>query len=529
MVKLFPPNGHHPMTGEAPAMTGAAWPEGPAKIAYMTNGAKNRLHDIGKNRPHDRPKNRPEIINPVGLVGVMDTGALRGVLVSCKQISWCSRVRLLGLLLLVDYICRHLKKGTISISADLAHQFVSKLRKRVDPTTVTEPLLLLVRIGILRVVRPAAFVHVKTSAVYCFADLYANKKLRFEVVLTPKLGQKRACASDRREKRFNRKFPWRETLLADLSAIRFSESARPIIAKGYSGKGVENLLRVVSSVDTQNHSVKVSERGQITTSIGSCPRELQPHLLLEGELTVFCDISNAHWNFLPLILANRLAHVSDESGRQEYVNNGWREHNRLVVLLNDGDFYRKWCVDPQDEAERKGKKNILNILLNSRNEVCENNVLYRRLRAEFPITFRIIEDIKRRDPRNLGKQLHRFTADAVAAALLETQRSGIAVIPHVDALICQERNRLQVCVVLGKQIFAVTGVCSAVGGIRYSPLTEIEAEVLAFDENTPSYDGMSYDEWEAVRLIKCVAALKLMRRCPPLFAPLATCGLTRAA
>jgi hypothetical protein len=40
---------------------------------------------------------------------------------------------------------------------------------------------------------------------------------------------------------------------------------------------------------------------------------------------------------------------------------------------------------------------------------------------------------------------------------------------------------------------------------------------------------MSYDEWEAVRLVKCVAALKLMRRCPPLFASLATCGLTRAA
>jgi hypothetical protein len=33
----------------------------------------------------------------------------------------------------------------------------------------------------------------------------------------------------------------------------------------------------------------------------------------------------------------------------------------------------------------------------------------------------------------------------------------------------------------------------------------------------PSDDGMSYDEWEAVRIVKCIAALKLMRRCPPLF------------
>jgi len=63
------------------------------------------------------------------------------------------------------------------------------------------------------------------------------------------------------------------------------------------------------------HFVKVSERGQITTSIGSCPRDLLPHLLLDGEPIVSCDIANAHWNFLPLILANRLNHVSGEVGR----------------------------------------------------------------------------------------------------------------------------------------------------------------------------------------------------------------------
>ena len=312
--------------------------------------------------------------------------------------------------------------------------------------------------------------HVKTSAVYRLEDAYRNKQIAVEVVLTPKLAQKRASADDRREKRLNRKFPWREKLLADLGAISFSDSARPIIARGLSTKGGDNLRRLVSAVDAQDHFVKVSERGQITTSIGSCPRDLQPHLLLDGEPIVSCDISNAHWNFLPLILANRLDHVSGEPGREEYVKDGWGEHNRLVALLSDGDFYRIWCVDPQDDAERHGKKNILNILLNSKNEVCENNVLYRKLRAEFPITFRTIEDIKRKDHRNLSKQLHRFTADTVGAALLEIQREGIAAIPHVDALICQEKNRLRVCEALGKQIFAATGVCSAVGGIRYSPL-----------------------------------------------------------
>jgi len=254
----------------------------------------------------------------------------------------------------------------------------------------------------------------------------------------------------------------------------------------------------------------VSERGQITTSIGSCPRDLLPHLLLDGEPIVSCDIANAHWNFLPLILANRLNHVSGEVGREGYLKDGWGEHNRLVALLSDGDFYRAWCADPRDDAERHGKKNILNILLNSKNEGCENNVLYCKLRAEFPITFRIIEDIKRKDHRNLSKQLHRFTADAVAAALLEEQRNGVALIPHVDALICQEKNRERVCKALGKEIFEATGVCFSVGGIRYWPLTDVEAEALAFEESAPSDDAMSYDEWEAVRLVKCVAAMKLL-------------------
>lgn len=167
------------------------------------------------------------------------------------------------------------------------------------------------------------------------------------------------------------------------------------------------------------------------------------------------------------------------------------------------------------------EKNVLNILLNSKNEDCERNALYWRLREEFPITFRTIEDLKSKGHRNLSKQLHRFTSDAVATALLEVQHEGIAAIPHVDALICQEKHASAVCETLGKHVFLRTGACATVGGLRYSPLTETEKEALAFDETAPSDDSMSYDEWEALRLVKCAAALKLMRRCPPLFAPIA--------
>jgi hypothetical protein len=427
----------------------------------------------------------------------------------------------LGLLLLIDYICRNLKKGSITVSADLAHSFTSKIRKRDRPSTFTEPLHLLCVIGVLQKLRPAVFAHVKTSAVYCFTDPYCKERLQLEVVLTPKLAQKIAGSDERRENRLNRKYPFRKQLLRDLGAVSFSDSARRIIAQGHSSKGSENLLRLVSAIDAQEHFVKVSERGQITTSIGSCPRDLHPHLLLDGEPIVSCDVSNAHWNFLPLILTNRLHHFSCELGWEKYVNDGWREHNRLIALLSDGDFYCTWCVDPESEHERDEKKIVLNILLNQKNEKCQQNRLYQRIRAAFPITFGIIEDIKRDDRRNLSKQLHRFTADAIATALLEAQGEGIAAIPHVDALICREKDRERVCEVIGRQIFEATGVCCTVGGVRYSPLTENEKQVLAFDEIATSNDCMSYDEWEAVRIVKCVAALKLMRRCPPVFAPVA--------
>jgi hypothetical protein len=265
-------------------------------------------------------------------------------------------------------------------------------------------------------------------------------------------------------------------------------------------------------VDAQEHSVKVSERGQITTSIGSCPRELRPHLLLDGEQAVACDIANAHWNFLPLILANRLNYASRKpADRKKYIIDGWREYNRLSALLSEGDFYRAWCLDPKNDAERDEKKDVLNILLNKKNEDCRRNRLYRRIAAYFPITFGVIENIKRNDRRNLSKQIHRFTADAIEAALLEVQGKGISAIPHVDALICQQKYRGTVCEIIGRQIFEATGVRCSVGGIRYSPLTENEKQALAFDEIAPCNDGMSYDEWEEIRSLKTVAVLKLTR------------------
>jgi hypothetical protein len=213
----------------------------------MTNGAKNRPQDNAKNRPQDDPKNRPDIINPVTVCGVLSEAELKALLVAKKQTAWCSRVRLRGLLLLLDYICRNVKQsGAISISADLARSFVSKLRNR-NCDTITEPLLLLCGIGILHRVRPAVFAHVKTSAVYCFTDSYRKERLAIHTSLPPKLASKRKFAEQRRENRLNRKYPFRKQLLADLTAVSLSPSARPIIARGLSGKSFLNLRALVTA------------------------------------------------------------------------------------------------------------------------------------------------------------------------------------------------------------------------------------------------------------------------------------------
>ena len=475
----------------------------------MTGHPKNRPHGSGKNRPHDGAKKHPDIINPVPLSGVIDERNLRELLRRKKQPQWCSAVRVKGLLLLIDYCCRHMTANGVTISGELARSYVSRI-KRIDPADITEPLLLLCQIGILKLLRPAVWAHIRISKTYAFAADFEKTRLRLVVSFTPKLASKLVQADLRLEQGLNRKYAFRKQLLADLSGISFAPSARPIIASGLRGVSQTNLVSLVRAVDGPNHSVKISERGQITTSLGSCPRALQPHLLLNGNPVVYCDISNAHWNFLPKLIKDRIAHVSQEAGREKYVADATRELQHLVDVLSNGDFYQKWCVNRDDLKEREEKKRLLNMLLNQSNPKCEGNVLYRAVRRTFPITFAVVEDLRRQDNRNLSIQLQRFTADTLSGALLEVQAKGIAAIPLVDSVICERQHRSRVCDALGKAVFSMTGGCCKVGGIRYSPLTPAEARALAFDECEPSNERISYDEWEAIRKQKCVAALKIL-------------------
>ena len=324
------------------------------KSAPKTGGRKKRPQDKPKKRPQDEAKKRHDIINPVCLCGVVSEGDLKALLRAKGQVAWCSRVRVCGLLALIEYFLRHKKNGVLGISADTARDYVSKRRNNYPAGTIKEPLPLLCHVGILKLARPGVHAHVHTPAVYRLGDAYVEQ-FEIRVHFTPLMARKFATAESRRERRLNRNFPYREQLLRDLRGVSFAPEARPIIANGITGVGMCNLAQIVSAIDGRKHDVRVSERGQITTSIGSCPRELRPHLLLNGEPVTDCDISNANWNFLPELLADRLRHVSNQLSREKYIADGSREHERLTLLLSDGDFYRAWCKDPANDTEREEK------------------------------------------------------------------------------------------------------------------------------------------------------------------------------
>src|SRR5215469_4583573 len=99
-----------------------------AKSAYNTINEKKRLHLKLEKRPQHETKKHHDIINPVSLIGVISENELRKLLKVKSQTAWCSRVRVGGLLLLIDYLLRNIRDGAVSISADLARSYLSKLR-----------------------------------------------------------------------------------------------------------------------------------------------------------------------------------------------------------------------------------------------------------------------------------------------------------------------------------------------------------------------------------------------------------------
>lgn len=389
-------------------------------------------------------------------------------LYSYGQDEWC-KVRVYGLLALVSWICRHGSKP-ISISALLARQYVSPIKRPKHSRTILEPLPLLRHIGIIERTAEGVHWHVMASAKYRLAADLAGKVHQFTELFPPKIAHKLATADERKEKRLGDKHEFRDQLLADLGRLGLAHEARAIIAAMHRSKrGGRGLPNIIAAIDGRMHTVTVDTLGTINTSISSLPRELKPHLTIGTEAAVSCDVSHAHHCFLPRLLSDRLNYTRTHHPDRK-LDAMQAEHQRLVLMLSGADYYRQWCKDPTDDAERKAKKGLINSLLNMPNRKIVENGFYQWMRSTYPITFGIIEKIKRDDHRNLSKQLQRYTSNAINGALVELQKDGIAAIPQTDAIITIVCHTDRVREVIGKHVFRESsGVRCKVNGILTNP------------------------------------------------------------
>ncbi len=437
---------------------------------------KNHPQGDGKNHPQGGTKNHPYIIPVEGGGGwsgvcVCEVTEFRSLLERHCQAEWTTRTRLNGLLALQDFMLRSVVNGRFTISLDCSHGYVSPFKKPKSPDTIREPLAVLCEIGIWRKAQDAVNHHVTNSGIYALTDGYQKSRINVEINSPP--GQKRRleAAPERREKRLNRKYPWRAQLILDQGKLAFAPDALCEVSRLLSTTKQEATERALKAIVEGKHEEPWAHvTGTIYGSLNGIPKELKPLLTIDGELAAECDISHAHHCFLPVLLRERIAHCLGDDTRAGYVAQCRQELEALTVFLSAGDYYEKWCEDPADTHQREAVKNLATQLLNMRNESVRGIPLYRKMRAKFPCAYGVVEDIKQGDNRTISKRLQRYTADVIEAALLRAQALDIPAIPDTDALHVPERHRETVCELIGEEVFKATGgVCCKVGGIRYVP------------------------------------------------------------
>lgn len=467
-----------------------------------TDAQKSTLKDNVKKHPQGQCEKAPTyyihgVVSCVGREGLLE------LLSANDQGEWCSRCRMDGLQLLLAQMTKRNKPTGFAFSASLAQDYCSQIKRPKSKSTVGCPLPLLVKIGVLETVRAALWRgHLKQSTIYRLKGKYADQRVEVKLELSPKQEQRFADANARKEKRLNRRHPVRAGILESLNRLSLAESARPIIAN-LRKQGANEIVR---AIDCKVHKCTFDESGTATTTISSLPRELKGHLKLSGEDALFCDISHAHHCWLPRILDDRIKYyqerqvtwaicfqhavnfIRDNPGACLFglfiaqrplllsLDNYEQEKAKLIDFLNTGDYYSNWCEDGEDKNERDKIKKMANRLLNFSTHLASRIPLYRKWKSEFPLVFRIIEDIKcskSRGHRAISIQLRYFTAQAVTAALLELQSMGVEAVPQTDAILCQRRHGEAACKALGRAVFDESrGVSCKVDGIRYTPSSQ---------------------------------------------------------
>lgn len=436
----------------------------------------------------------------VGLVACISISELKSLLITHGQSAWATTYRCKALMLLIDYLARHDSAKGAPLAGHTARGYISKLEGEQPHGTVREALPLLCEIGLAVPVGKPVNQHVHLSTTYRLTEQYRKRRHEEHIDLPFVLARKFQNAIPRREKGLGRRFPHRDGVRSSLALLGFPASARPTIEKLKANEDCRpSIERGVHAIDAGMHFAKIGATGTIDTSIHCLPAQLKRLMEIDRQQVAICDVSHAHHCFLPHILSSRIDYHRKHGAFVETIAAHEREFAHLIEFLSTGDYYRKWSPNPDSDEEREKVKGLATMLLNMPLKDCENIPLYRRMHRLFPLTFRVIDDMKRRDHRIISKQTQNLMAEVMRLALLEMQERGFPAIPDTDAIICKKEHRIVACYALCAAMFTVSGgVRCKVDGIRFQTAEEI-AELVAWDEEKPDGVPLTYDAWEARR------------------------------
>jgi hypothetical protein len=140
------------------------------------------------------------------------------------------------------------------------------------------------------------------------------------------------------------------------------------------------------------------------------------------------------------------------------------ERQTLVAQIESGDVY-----GGATEQERKRNKKELLTSLNMAVRAQMAMPVTQKLIAGRPILAALMCAVKATDHRALSRNLQRWMSDIVNESVLSLHARGIPSIPIVDCLMVRRQDEDAAREELSSRLYASTGVCAKVGGIRYTP------------------------------------------------------------
>jgi len=402
---------------------------------------KDRQSGRGSKRTDSRIEKGPTIATlkgptnyrPVRLSGVMDDRALKALLHRRKQAEWTTPKRIAGLLLLIDFMLRKSTR-TFQISSELAREYVGRLKGKQG--VQNQPLALLVKIGILEMVRPAKVgPHLKIAAEYRIASGHLVHS-GMEIFVTPQQLAKLENAESRNELRKNRKHPFRARLIEDLKRVTLSTNGK---AEAFdmkrAGRKQDALERSLEYLEGKRiRLLSVDATGTAHCFINGMPKELKRHLEIDGKPVVKCDIEGAHICMLQRIISDRASHLRRKYPASTKPEQLAKERDELATMIEAGDLYSLGQHDIRPDDRKASKRSMLSAL-NMKTPIARHIPEYLWLCKIFPLTMSIVEDLKEKDHRTLSLQLRNYTSRVINGALLELQSIGIPALPDTDALI----------------------------------------------------------------------------------------------